>query len=279
MNAGKGNHMASEHDAEILEAELLIPDLPKLVRRYPASLPTPKLHARWIEDEGVSLAFIEIGDIAMHVETTDDDLAWHLHVGGHDGPPLDGTPWNEKTTKALLLWMEEFAGKVHACLETIDDDIFDAIDLFEAGATSASLSSSGFDPDEWATFKKKDFLVFRVAAPGQAEPQIWTGTGDAWHLHDEERDGDAELLWTPPGTEDPIHLGAVIISPETGLPATFANPGISWNDVGMTEDDAMDWLLREHRNCVWASTIHDALTEAVLNMLAGFSAPVVSPHR
>lgn len=279
MNAGKGNHMASETNALTLEAELLIPDVPAIEQAYPASLPTPKLHARWIEDEGVSLTFIEIGDIAMHVETTDEDLSWHLHVGGHDGPPLDGTPWDEQTTEALLLWMEEFASKVHVCMETIDEDIFDAIDLFEAGATSAPFSAAGLEPEDWASYKKEDFLVFRVAAPGQAEPQIWTGTGDAWHLHDEERDGDAELLWTPPGAEDHIHLGAVIMSPETGLPATFANPAINWDEVGMAEDDAMDWLLREHRNCVWASAIHDAITEEVLKMLAGFTAPVVSPHR
>ena len=279
MNPGKGDHMGTEQGTVTLEAELLIPDVPGVEQTYPATLPAPKLHARWIEDEGVSLTFIEIGDIAMHVETTDDDLAWHLHVGGHDGPPLEGTPWDEKTTEALLLWMEEFAGKVHACLEMIDADIFDAIDLFEAGATSAPLSSSGFEPEDWAAFKKEDFLVFRVTAPGEAEPQIWTGTGAAWHLHDEDRDGDAELLWVPPGAEDHIHLGSVILSPETGLPATFANPGIDWSDVGMSEDDAMDWLLREHRNCVWASDIHDAVTEQVLNMLAGFSLPVVSPHR
>lgn len=271
--------MGTEQSAVTLEAELLIPDLPALVWKYPAALPTPKLHARWIDEEEVTLTFIEIGDIAMHVETTDDDVAWHLHVGGHDGPPLEGTPWDEKTTEALLEWMAEFAGKVHACLGMVDEDIFDAVDLFETGATSASLSPASFEPEDWARFTRKDFLVFRVSIPGHAEPQIWTGAGDGWHLHDEDRDGDAELLWTPPGAEDHIHLGAVLISPETGLPATFANPGINWDDVGMSEDDAMDWLLREHRNCVWASTIHDALTEAVLNLLAGFTKPVVSPHR
>jgi len=271
--------MASDTGTTILETELVLPDVPKLKRRYPASLPTPKLHARWIEDEELSLTFIEIGDVALHVETTDDDVVWHLHADGHEGPLLDGTPWNEKTTTALLLWMEEFAARVHSCLESIDEDIFDAIDLFEAGATSAPLSPAGFDPEEWATFTKKDFQVFRVAAEGQAEPQIWTGAGEGWHLHDEERDGDAELLWTPAGSDDHIHLGAVIVSPETGLAATFANPGIDWSEIGMSEVDAMDWLLREHRNCVWASTVHDAVTEAVLKMLAGFSAPVPSPHR
>ncbi|GGE90802.1 hypothetical protein [Mycetocola zhadangensis] len=273
--------MGTEQDVVTLEAELLLPDLPELLAPYPASLPEPRLHARWIIDEELTLTFIEIGDIAMHVETTDDDVAWHLHVGGHDGPPLEGTPWDEPTTALLLEWMAEFVGKVHACIEMIDDDIFDAVDLFEAGATSAQLSPASFEPEDWARFTRNDFKLFRVSIPGHAEPQIWTGSGDAWHMHDEERNGDAELLWAPPGSEDEnhIHLGAVIISPETGLPATFANPGINWDDVGMAEDEAMDWLLREHRNCVWASTIHDALTEEVLKVLAGFTAPVPSPHR
>jgi len=271
--------MASERDPEILETELLIPDVPKVVHRYPSTLPTPRLHARWIEEEGLSLAFIEIGDVALHVETTDDDVVWHLHADGHEGPLLEGTPWSAKTTSALLLWMEEFAGKVHACLDMIDEDIFDAIDLFEAGATSAPLSPVGYDPDEWASFTKKDFQVFTVTAPGQADPQIWTGNGEGWHLHDEDRDGDAELLWSAPGSEDHVHLGAVIVSSETGLAATFASPTVDWDEIGMSESDAMDWLLREHRNCVWASTIHDAVTEEVLKMLAGFTKPVVSPHR
>lgn len=271
--------MASEQDAVTLEAELLLPEVPELTSAYPASLPTPTLHARWLEEEEVTLTFIEIGDIAMHVESTDDDVEWHLHVGGHDGPPLDGTPWDEKTTEELLNWMSEFVAKVHACIEMVDEDIYDAVDLFEAGATTAQLSAASFEPEDWKRFTPADFKVFRVTVPGHAEPQIWTGSGDAWHMHDEDRNGDAELLWTPPNVEEPIHLGAVIISPETGLPATFANPGINWDDVGMSEDDAMDWLLREHRNCVWASTVHDALTEEVLKVLAGFAPAVPSPHR
>jgi len=271
--------MTSEADPVILETELLIPDLPKQVRRFPPSLPAPRLHARWIEEEEVSLAFIEIGDVAMHVETTDDDVVWHLHADGHEGPILEGTPWDDTTTEALLAWMEEFAANVHVFIESIDEDIADAIDLFEAGATSAPLSSSGFDPEEWAAFRKKDFQVFRVAAPGEAEPQIWTGSGEAWHLHDDERDGDAELLWSADGSEDHLHLGTVIVSPETGLPATFADPSVNWDEIGMTEADAMDWLLREHRNCEWATALHESFTEAVLRMLAGLTPPLISPHR
>ncbi|MCP2032631.1 hypothetical protein L1277_002741 [Okibacterium sp. HSC-33S16] len=271
--------METQQDAVTLEAELLLPDLPAVEWTYPATLPTPKLHARWIIDEELTLTFIEIGDIAMHVETTDEDTAWHLHVGGHDGPPLEGTPWDEATTEALLQWMAEFVGKVHACIEMVDDDIYDAVDLFEAGATAAQPSAASFEPEDWKRFRPSDFKVFRVRIPGHAEPQVWTGAGDAWHMHDEERNGDAELLWTPAEGDEPTHLGAVILSPETGLPATFANPGINWDDVGMAEDDAMDWLLREHRNCVWASTVHDALTEEVLQVLAGFTTAVPSPHR
>lgn len=273
--------MEPENDTRrvMLETELLLPEIPDTQWRYPASLPHPHLHARWDDEDEATLVFIEIGDIAMHLEVVDDDVAWHLHVGGHDGPPLDGTPWDASTTDALLLWAAEFAEKAHACLAFVEDDVFDAIDLFEAGATFAPFSGVGMAPEELAGVSKNDFKIFHVESPGHPEPQIWTGNGDGMHLHPEDRDGEAELLWTPPGAEEHIHIGAVLINEETGLPGTFASPGVNWGDVGMTETDAMDWLLREHRNCEWASEVHDLVIERILDVLAGFDTAVVSTRR
>ncbi|MCU1505937.1 MAG: hypothetical protein JWP05_906 [Microbacteriaceae bacterium] len=222
----------------------------------PAALSEPELFAEWLEDEHVVALYVEFEHGQLHVDCSSSGIEHHFH--DRVGESSQTSPWPSVETEVLIEWASMLASEVFARMPNLMEDIEEAAAWYEAGYP---LYVCETDPA---------FLdLLEVEIEGEILTLPWLGSGQVGQEHLDGDNHPVALLWNPVNEKPDRAIATAWLDPATGEPATAAEPGVDWDDVGLPADEVLVWLEGTYLNNHISPDPESAIIQAVLRRMGG----------
>ena len=222
----------------------------------PRSLGRPELDADFDDESNTLTLFLHFPTGQLHVDVTEDRFDHHFHSAR--GNDIDRSPWKREPTAALLEWAQRFAQQALPVIPDLLADAEDAAEWYTAGL-SVYARDTGPVPLE----------IIEVEIEGELMLLPWLGSGTVAHEHIDGDDHPIELLWDPRGGEPSIRIARAWLDPRTDQPRTLAEPGVNWNEVGLSDSEVLAWLEGVYLNNHVLAHPAQVIVQAALERLAG----------
>lgn len=223
----------------------------------PARFAEPELFADWEPDEGLSSLFVDFEDGQLHLESRGDEVEFHFHTA--TGDDTDRSPWPAADTAGLTEWASALLADFHALLPGLFDDITQA----------AAWHEEGFDLYVCEVDGPVQLDLVEVEVEGELMTLPWLGAGTVGNDHVDGEGHRIALYWGPDDSEPELAIAEAWLHPDTEEPLTRAIDGVNWNEIGLPEDEVLDWLKGIYLNHHVIPAAEGTLLEAVLWRLGG----------
>jgi hypothetical protein len=234
----------------------------------PTALAKPELFAEWLEDEQVAALYVEFEHGQLHVDCSSSGIEYHFH--DRVGESSQTSPWPAAETGVLVEWASMLASGFFARMPDLIEDIEEAAAWHEAGYP---LYVCETDP------AYLDLL--EVEIEGEILTLPWLGSGQVGQEHLEGDNHPVALFWNPvqaspdqsgPEMSPGLAIATARLDPDTGEPATAAEPGVDWDAVGLPADEVLAWLEGTYLNNHINPDPESAIIQAVLRRMGGLDA-------
>lgn len=223
----------------------------------PARFSDPDLYADWDPDEGLSSMFVDFEDGQLHLESRGDAVDFHFHDAV--GDDTDRSPWPAGDTAVLIEWASLLLADFHALLPGLFDDITEA----------AAWHEAGFDLYVCEVEDPVQLDLIEIEVEGELMTLPWLGAGAVANDHVEGEGHPIALYWGAGDSEPDLPIAEAWLHPETEEPLTRAVGGIDWSEIGLPEDEVLEWLKGIYLNHHVIPAAEGTLLEAVLRRLGG----------
>ncbi len=223
----------------------------------PPSLAQPALFADWEPDDDLVSLFVDFDDGGAHFERRGGTVDFHFHTIA--GEESDVSPWTAADTGVLVEWASLLITDFQALLPRLYDDITEAAGWHEAG----------FDLYVCEVEDPVQLDLVEVEVEGELMTLPWLGAGTVSNDH---VDGDGHriaLYWGPGDSEPDQPIAEAWLDSDTEEPQTRGIPGVDWTDIGLPEDEVLEWLTGIYLNHHVIPPAEGTLLEAVLRRLGG----------
>jgi hypothetical protein len=215
----------------------------------------------WDPDEALSSVFIDFEDGQLHLETRGEGVDFHFHTAA--GEETDRSPWPASDSAVLTEWASLLTADFHALMPDLLDDISEA----------AAWHEEGFDLYVCEVEDPVQLDLLEIEVEGELLTLPWLGAGSVSNDHI-DGDGHPIVLYWGAGTADPdVPIAEARLDPDTDEPVTRGIPGVDWGQVGLPEDEVLDWLKGIYLNHHVIPAAEGTLLDAVLRRLGGLDAP------
>lgn len=223
----------------------------------PARFAAPELFADWEPDDGLSSLFVDFQDGQVHLESRGDEVEFHFHTSA--GDDTDRSPWPPADTARLTEWASLLLADFHALLPGLFDDITQA----------AAWHESGFDLYVCEVEEPVQLDLVEVEVEGALMTLPWLGAGNVSNDHVDGEGHRIALYWGASDAEPDLAIAEAWLHADTEEPRTRAIAGVNWNEIGLPEDEVLEWLKGIYLNHHVIPAAEGTLLEAVLWRLGG----------
>lgn len=227
----------------------------------PARFQDPEFDVELLEDGGSEVAafYLEFADGQLHLEISNDRLEHHFHdaLGDH----VDGSPWSDADTDALLAWASSHIAHILPILPELLDNIDEAAEWCDIGL-----------PVYARDYEPVPLEIIEVQVEGDLLMLPWLGAGQVDHEHLDGPDQPIALLWTPGHEPADIPIAKAWLNIGTGSPASASEPGTDWAAVGLPEAEVLAWFEGFYLNHQVIADPSDLIRIAALKRIAGLDA-------
>lgn len=226
----------------------------------PARFASPELFADWDPDAGLSSMFVDLPDGQVHLESRGEGVDFHFHSAA--GDEIDRSPWPARDTDVLVEWASVLLADFHALLPGLFDDIEQA----------AAWHEAGFDLYVCEVEEPVQLDLIDIEVEGELMTLPWLGAGSVSNDHVDGEGHRIALYWGPGDSEPDVAIAEAWLEADPEQPLTRALPGIDWTEIGLPEDEVLDWLKGVYLNHHVIPAAEGTLLEAVLRRLGGLDA-------
>ncbi len=223
----------------------------------PSRFDIPTLFADWDPDDDLASLFVDFEDGELHFEHGTGPVEFHFH--GQDGEETDRSPWPADDTAVLVEWASLLITDFHALLPGLFDDITQA----------AAWHESGYDLYVCEVDEPVQLDLLEVEVEGELMTLPWLGAGTVTNDHVDGEGHRIALFWGPGDSEPDQPIAEAWLEPDSEEPQTRGTPGVNWDEVGLPEDEVLDWLKGIYLNHHVIPPAEGTLLEAVLRRLGG----------
>ena len=222
----------------------------------PRGLENPELDAEWDDEANVTAVSVNYESGQLHLDISEDGEEHHYHRA--NGELTDNSPFTRHQTPVLLEWAIAFAKDVHALMPGLEQDAVEAAAWHEAGYTLYVCETEPAQLD-----------LLDVEIEGEILMLPWLGAGAVDQQHADGDNHPIELLWTPTGDTPDRPIARAWLDPRTDQPAAKGLPGVDWADIGLPENEALEWLTDAYLNHHVIEDPATAVFYAALERIAG----------
>lgn len=222
----------------------------------PARFSDPDLLADWDPDDGLSSLFVDYEDGQLHLETRGESVDFHFHTAA--GDETDRSPWPASDTAVLTEWASLLITDFHALLPDLFDDISQA----------AAWHEAGFDLYVCEVEDPVQLDLVEIEVEGELLTLPWLGAGTVSNDHIEGDGHPIVLYWGAGSTEPDVPIAEARLDADE-QPVTRAVAGVDWTEIGLPEDEVLDWLKGIYLNHHVIPAAEGTLLDAVLRRLGG----------
>lgn len=220
----------------------------------------PELFADWDPDEGLSSLFASFEEGELHVESRGGIVDSHFHTQGGE---TARSPWPAADTAILIRWASLLLGDFHALLPGLFDDITEAAEWHEAGLDLYVCEVE--DPVQ--------LDLIEVEVEGELMTLPWLGAGTVSNDHVEGEGHRVALYWGEGDTEPDLPIAEAWLGDDPEEPLTKAVAGVDWVQIGLPEEEVLEWLKSIYLNHHVIPAAEGTLLNAALRRLGGLDAP------
>lgn len=226
----------------------------------PPGLDDPEVDAELTEDEGTTAVYVNFEHGQLHLDISDDRIEHHFHKA--NGEVTDRSPFSRHQTPVLLEWAAAFARDVHGRVADLEEDAAEAAAWHDAGYSLYVCETEPAQLD-----------LVEAEIEGEILMLPWLGAGSVDQQHADGDNHPVELLWSPTGEPDQP-IARAWLDPRTEEPRTAGIPGVDWNDVGLSQPEALEWLTDAYLNHHVIEDPASAVFRAALRRIGGLDGSV-----
>ncbi len=223
----------------------------------PARFADPELFADWDAEEGLSSLYVDFEDGQAHLETRGEGVDSHFH--DPKGEETDRSPWPAADTAVLIEWASLLLSDFHARQPGLLDDINDA----------AAWHEEGFDLYVCEVEDPVQLDLIEIEVEGELMTLPWLGAGTVANDHVEGEGHRVALYWAPSDSEPDRPIAEVWLGDDPEEPMAKAVAGVEWLEIGLPEDEVLDWLKSIYLNHHVIPAAEGTLLDSVLRRLGG----------